>query len=85
MSRVHPLTKWFRAHTPEQRAQLVKLAKTSRPYLRHVTAGRRALSLELKLELEIAACKIDGKQDTLDVGGFVALAHYDKRLIAVTP
>lgn len=57
--RPHPLTKWFRAHTAAQNAQLVKLAKTSRPYLRHVTAGRRALSLELAIALEIAAVEVD--------------------------
>lgn len=72
MPRVHPLSKWFKAHTIEQGAQLCKLAKTSRPYLRHVTAGRRSLSLELKCELEIAARQIDHTADNgriLDLGG----------------
>lgn len=82
MARLHPLTKWFRAHTKAQKAELIKRAKTSSAYLFHVVAGRRHLSLELKLELEIAARQIDGKV-WLELGGLDAIIDYQTRLAAV--
>lgn len=79
MARRHPLARWFQEHTPEQGAQLCKLAKTSRPYLRHVIAGRRSLSLEMKLELEIAASTIDKSFESLNVGGMDTMDRYEAR------
>lgn len=78
MPRLHPLTKWFRSHTKAQKAELIKEAGTSSAYLFHVVAGRRALSLELKMELEIAAVRID-KKPLLSLGGFGAVEKYSER------
>lgn len=58
MAKAHPLKTWFRQHTSAQRAELAKRAKTSLPYLRHVIAGRRALSPELAIRLEAASVRI---------------------------
>ena len=49
------LKKLFQVMTPAQARQLVKLAGTSVPHLRHVAAGRRNMSAELAQKLATAS------------------------------
>lgn len=52
------LKKLFQVMTPVQARQLVKLAGTSVPHLRHVAAGRRNMSAELAQKLATASQKM---------------------------
>jgi len=49
------LRAWFNAHTPDQARELARRAGTSVPYLRHCIAGRRKLSAELAMQLDMAS------------------------------
>ena len=41
------MRQWLRAVTPDEARRVAKAAKTSVPHLRHIAAGRRAVSADL--------------------------------------
>jgi hypothetical protein len=61
MALKHPLTCWMKKHSPEQFSRLASLAGTSIPYLRHVMAGRRRLTIDMAIKLDRASVKVGGE------------------------
>jgi hypothetical protein len=60
------MRRWLIAATPEQRKQLVKLARTSLPHLRHIATGRRGVMAELAQRLAAASRTLGVKRLILD-------------------
>jgi len=56
---------WLQAATPNQARELAKAADTSVAHLRHIAAGRRAVSADLAQRLAHASLSIGDYQDLI--------------------
>ena len=57
---------WLQAATPSQARELAKAADTSVAHLRHIAAGRRAVSADLAQRLAHASTIFKGEMPVID-------------------